>query len=114
MNCNAASSRSGPRQARHGGGDAGVEVVLLVEAEGLQQPSFEPKYRYSVGRDTLASAATSDSCNLPAAVARQHDESGRQDPSPRRLLGVGGIAEATIESFTSIRVKCHTKPIVGL
>ena len=27
-------------------------------------PSFDPKYRYSVGRETFASEATSDSCNF--------------------------------------------------
>ena len=86
----------GATQSRHRGGDAGVEVVLLVEAERLEQSFLRPEVPVQRGARHLGFRGDIGQLQLPAAIAGEDDERGRKDPPSHRLLSVGGRARSHV------------------
>ena len=103
----------GSTQSRHRRGDSRVEVVLLVEAERLEQSVLGTEVPVQRRARHLGRGCHVGQLQLAASVAGQYDECGRENPAARRLFGVGRRARSHCRVLYIYRSKCHTSAIGG-
>ena len=91
----------GAAQPGHRRGDTRVEVVLLVEAERLEQALLGAEVPVQRRARDAGLRGDVGQLQLASSVPGEHDERGRKDPAPCRLLAVGRPGRCHNRHFTS-------------
>ena len=90
----------GSAQSCHRRDDPGVEVVLLVEAERLEESVLGTEIPVQRRARHTRLGRHVRQLQLPTSIAGQHDERRREDPPSRRLVGVGAALRRHYLTFT--------------